>query len=190
MKKSLFYIFILTVFIGACSEAEQTNPLIIPSCDDGILNQDEEAIDCGGRCIDCVLPPPPIVSPCAASLKKNVFTLDEREFVLTAADYHCSQQSSAYEISVLNNADGITLELGGTIPTEDKVYIYPVHQWFEPGAAQITAHVYGNYYIAGYGEVYVTVKSGKITAEFCSIRLNYNFNAEYYVRTSGKIVCE
>jgi hypothetical protein len=184
--KTLFYIFILIVFTGACTEAEQTNPLVVPTCDDGILNQDEEAIDCGGRCADCEIKVP-ILSPCAASLAKNVVTLDNRDFVLAANEYQCSLEDYSYRITVLRGFDGITIDFfEHAIPTEDKVYT--VSQRYNPGQAQITASLYYRDFIATSGEVYVTVKDGKITAELCSIKLHYSI--AYSIEASGKVVCE
>lgn len=53
-KKAVYGIFYLCIFgIIAFSVYSSLEPEVLPTCSDGIINQGEEAVDCGGPCIPC-----------------------------------------------------------------------------------------------------------------------------------------
>lgn len=60
MKKSMFFFVMCVLFVGCGSDdvveedAEIAIDNTLETCNDGILNQDEEGIDCGGVCEACV----------------------------------------------------------------------------------------------------------------------------------------
>jgi hypothetical protein len=64
MKKNINYPLIILLFIGlayaACKKedsSEKFPPSTIASCSDGLLNQGEFKVDCGGPCDSCLLLP-------------------------------------------------------------------------------------------------------------------------------------
>lgn len=178
MRKSLLYILFLALVTGACALEEQDNPLIIPTCYDGIRNQDEKEIDCGGRCPACEVFLP-VLSPCTSKLQDNTLVIDGRKVVAALRDYSCDISTAGYTIAiVIDGQDSFVLHLGGSgKPTKSDTYslvrsIYNVPS----GQACIYYEEYGgDEAFTNYGsEVYVTVtKDKKIAVEFCDVDINY-----------------
>jgi hypothetical protein len=95
MKRSnlFFAIAIFTVIaliFGCASGNEATAPVVQPvqvqpvvsaaSCSDGILNQDETKIDCGGKCSPCAVPvetPPPTPTPTPPKTEEISYSISE-----------------------------------------------------------------------------------------------------------------
>ena len=190
MKKSLSYIVISVLCLVACT-AEQDNPFIVPTCDDGIQNQDEEGIDCGGRCNACEVIIP-VISPCAASLTNNHIKLDGQDIALTAGAISCSEEYSYYELYIYWNQKDITIRLEGSKPEKDA--IYPIFRSFDSYDDQPTATVsvidYWYNYYARSGDIYVTVKDGNVTAEFCSVNMEEYVYGNDEMDFSGRVTCQ
>ena len=56
MKNSMYLLFMISLFLVSCDEIDfipEDSETPIGTCTDGILNQNEEAIDCGGICSAC-----------------------------------------------------------------------------------------------------------------------------------------
>ncbi|MBT1685938.1 hypothetical protein [Dawidia soli] len=194
MRKRLFYI-ILVALAGACTPEEQDNPWIGPTCYDGIRNQDEEEIDCGGRCMQCEVFVP-VVSPCTSALSDNTLRINDRNVVAAISDYSCDISTVGYTIAILiDGVDSFVVHLGGSgKPTKSGTYTI-VSDIYSVGTTEAAIH----YEESGYdypftnygGTIYVTVtKDKKITAEFCSVTLNsrdYWGYEVYYRIVSGRI---
>lgn len=55
MKKLVYLVFITLFFLLACgNDDNDASPAITETCKDGIKNQDENEIDCGGVCPACM----------------------------------------------------------------------------------------------------------------------------------------
>ena len=55
-RSTLFLAFFAAIFLISSCEGvwnDEENPFIIASCDDGIKNQNEQGVDCGGPCLAC-----------------------------------------------------------------------------------------------------------------------------------------
>lgn len=172
---------------------EQTNPMVIPTCYDGVKNQNETDIDCGGRCIACEIKIP-VVSPCAASLKTNTVTFDDRQLKLTAVDYVCSETYGDFKFFIYNLDKGypeITILLDG-MPTEDAIYPVTGYDYTDTGEAGI--RVYDSATGLWYepydgGEIYVTVTDGAVTAEFCAVKMRETYWDDYETVLTGSVTC-
>jgi hypothetical protein len=169
---------------------EQENPLIVATCTDGIRNQDETDIDCGGRCLQCEVKIP-VVAPCAATLTKNIVNLDNSKITFTNATFSCSSYNrEKFLIAYYANYREFKIELEGSIPDEDK--IYSIGQYLDYDSDATLKYYDGwAYYIATNGELYVTVQdNGDVTIEFCSVTLRENSFGYNDIITSGRVVCE
>ena len=189
MKKSLLYILCLVLLAGACMQ-DQTNPMIVGTCFDGIKNQDEKAIDCGGKCLSCY---EDSKAPCAATLKTNVFTTPYNTWTLKSADYYSELYSGAYKFDItLPSYGGLTITLSESkIPTQDKTYRITRDNAPATGYATVSLYhsVSGFTYRAESGNVYVTVRNGKVAAELCSLPLTSIYYGQINTLTlSGRIV--
>jgi hypothetical protein len=188
--KRQFLIFIFSCFfIGSCVE-EQTNPLVNgATCTDGVQNQDEEGVDCGGICISCQDPGKPVevVVPCEASLIDNLLTLDEwYDLALSNTDYYCTEESDFFEISVWKDNMEFTIEIyETTLPEVDTKY--QLVPWWdaEPGNASIRLN---NFYMynANAGDLYLSYSNGEWMVEVCSAEL---VGSEHIYELSGRIRC-
>jgi hypothetical protein len=177
MKSQVLQLLILCLWLGACTLEDQDNPLVAPTCYDGMLNQDEQKIDCGGRCLPCKVYIPVRV-PCSASLTENKIVVKGATLLLTSSDYAITEKTAAYydepyhEIYILKNSYEIIIQLAGKLPVKDS--IYPVTQvLLEDGYSIITlSQVFGvESFRSSAGEVYVTHRNGKMYVEFCTVTM-------------------
>lgn len=180
------------VAAGACAPQEQDNPFVGPTCHDGIRNQDEEEIDCGGRCQECEVYIP-IVTPCASLLKNNVVNIDGFDMNLQSDGYYCSENTyqNFYELTVDQDGTAFSILLTLPLPAEDAVYTIFQELGFEPAQARVRMYENGSGPYAAYsGDIYIRVGNGKITAEFCDLDLQYRTYQYTSHRTvSGRISC-
>jgi hypothetical protein len=182
MKKIIPCLIIL--LLTSCL-AEQDNPLIVPTCFDGIKNQNETEIDCGGKCAICIVEPPFVV-PCKSTLVNNQVTVNGLKINLTSSNLYCNQETGYYEIHILNPTYDITIEISGsTPPYKNKKYPLVPDYNLESGYASITVINFYRY-VASSGYLYVTVENGKIIAELCSVSAIGPFGS-YSI--SGRILC-
>jgi hypothetical protein len=190
MRKSLFYILLLAA-AGACTAEEQDNPLVNgPTCYDGIRNQDEEEVDCGGRCEACNIVNP-ILTPCTTTLKDNTLLIDGIEEVLDPKDFSCESSTSGYTVTVTMGTSTFILFLGGSgRPDEDGSYPLVRQTYFvDWGDAAINYRDDGfGPFATDEGEVYVRVKKDQFTAEFCNLDLTYDWgNGVSHRNVAGRI---
>ncbi len=188
--KNLFFVSLLfSFFLSSCLE-EQTNPLVNgATCADGIKNQNEEGIDCGGICAMCQEPGEPVevVVPCKASLTDNLITLDQwYDLSLSSVDYYCSEEVDFFEIAVWKDNMEFTIEIyETTLPTVDTKY--PLVHWWDaqPGYASIKLINFYTYN-ANTGELYLSYDNGEWVVEVCSVEL---YGSEHTYELSGRILC-
>ena len=189
MKKQLSYFFISAVLLLSACLAEQTNPLIIAggSCTDGIQNNGEEGIDCGGRCTPCEGPAEPEEAPCKASLTDNVITLDDSDFALGPDDYGCTQESEYFKLFIMKNFVEYTIEIYETTLPQIGTR-YPLVRWYdaEPGTASIKMTAFYNY-LAVEGDLYLSFADDQWIVEVCPTNL---IGPEYMYEFSGRILCD
>lgn len=193
MRKSLYYI-LLALAAGACTPEEQDNPFVGPTCYDGIRNQDEEEIDCGGRCQACEVLGTPVVTPCANSLKDNVVRLDGIEMTADSRNSMCQVTSQGYRLYFQQGNTQIFVVIGGNTPYKDQqVYSLVPVSFPQAGEASIEYYEGSNGpFSSEKGTLYVRVKGGKVIAEFCDITLSnvWNGTGTTYHKVSGRIRCQ
>lgn len=188
--KTHFLIFIVSFALASsCSMEEQTNPLVNgATCTDGIKNQNEEGVDCGGICAMCTEPEEPIevVVPCKASLTDNLITLDEwYDLSLSSGDYYCSEEQDFFEVVVWKDNMEFTIEIyETTLPTVDTKY--PLIHWYdaEPGYASIKLINFYTYN-ASAGDLYLSYENGAWVVEVCSVEL---LGPDHTYELSGRII--
>jgi len=180
MKKSLLYIFCLVLMAGACMQ-DQTNPLVIGTCYDGKKNQDETGIDCGGRCQSC------LQSPCTKNLSDNELIYNGSTVRLTSSDYQSAQKANAYVFDAIVSWGGeLHISLGGsTVPKEEK--IYPIVKTLKEGSATVTMEDDNMLYTASSGNVYMTIRKGKVVVELCSVTVSAS---PYMATFTGRIISQ
>jgi len=179
MKKSLYYILCLAFMAGACMQ-DQTNPMIIGTCYDGIKNQDEKAIDCGGTCQSC------LTAPCTKSLEDYVLIYNGSNYQLYNNQYQASYNGTAYVFdAIVGQYQELHVSLGGPTPTDEK--IYPIVKTLKDGYATVVFQddSYNRTYTASTGSVYVTIRKGKVTIELCSV---VTTSSQYQATFSGRII--
>lgn len=194
MRKSLLYIVLLLTLVGACTPEDQLDNLWIgPTCHDGIRNQDEEDIDCGGRrCSACEVFIP-VLSPCTNDLKDNTLTIDDRKIAVKSSDRQCDDDGT-YTIGILiDGQDSFTVTFADK-PVKSDTYSITTDV-FNVGMGQAAVHYdeYGyDYPFNNYGsDIYVSVAKDKtISVEFCSVTLSsqdYWGYERYHRIVSGRI---
>jgi hypothetical protein len=194
MRKSLLYIIPVLALVSACiAEDELNNAWIGPTCYDGIQNQDEEDIDCGGRCKQCEVKIPPLESPCAASLSNNVVTINGTKMTISASNLYCDEYSGLYLVDFEQNFKRISITLGD-IPTSEKTYLLLTNVFSVPSAGEAVLLYYENEegpFNPGMERIYVFVKDEKVTVEFCDLKVKNEWDNTRPTRTlSGRISCQ
>src|SRR5690606_33297712 len=81
----LFSIMGITLAAVSCSSDDDT-PIVVPppvaTCSDGIQNQNETGIDCGGPCTACVTPEPePEIVTLEGSLQTRTLSADTKYLI-------------------------------------------------------------------------------------------------------------
>lgn len=194
MRKNLLYNIFLAVLIGACTpEGELDNVWIGPTCHDGIQNQDEEDIDCGGRCLDCKVFVP-IMSPCTSELRDNTLNFDGQN--INQSNYACDA-GTGYTVGIMiDNRDSFVLHLGSFgKPTESGTYtLVSELMYVDTGEAAIQYDEEGYDYSfkSNGGKVYVNVtKDQTVSIEFCDVKIttvNYwGYEIDYRI-VSGRLI--
>ena len=190
MRKPSFYCIYILLLLSACL-AEQTNPLIVASCIDGIQNQNEEDVDCGGICISCSELGPPIEVTCQSSLVNNQLVLDGISYNLTQSDFETYHEDEYVEISVVNPFFA-TIWIQGALPTKRAQY-----QIVEntdpldllPGEASVMVVRSQKGYYSSEGELYLTYANEEWKIMMCSVDMEdaYKYTSfELY----GMLTCD
>ncbi|MBA4144765.1 MAG: hypothetical protein C0523_03285 [Cytophaga sp.] len=168
--KLIKYIAYMAILLAAC-EAEQNNPLVIATCYDGIQNQNEEKIDCGGKCAKCQV----VVVPCKSSLADNRITYRNVNTTFTSKDVYFYQSYDAFSISLTKG--NVTYDIAlyvKALPTTDT--IFPIVNSYAADQGKATMMVTPQSYYYGYdvssGYIYVTYVNKQWAIEFCSVPLS------------------
>jgi hypothetical protein len=120
------------------------------------------------------------------SLVDNELIYNGSTVRLATTDYQSSQKASAYVFDVMIDwGEKLHISLGGSTPKEDK--IYPVTKSLKDGSATVTMENESMTYTATSGNVYVTVRKGKVVAELCSVIVS---NSPYAATFSGRIISQ
>jgi hypothetical protein len=183
MRNRYYLQLIIALLLSACL-AEQNNPLVITeSCTDGIQNQNEENVDCGGVCTACEIP---VVIPCLSQLNPNKVVLDGYPIQLTASDFSLYKDANYYRIYFYNNLREMVIYFFvDTLPTAPTQFnLVP---WYDqtPEHAAIKFTNFYNY-IANTGSIYLTHDSGEWTVSICPVNLTGTGHVyEFY----GQLIC-
>jgi hypothetical protein len=182
MKKGILAIGLAGIMIGCLVEEELNNKLVVPTCYDGILNQDETEIDCGGRCTLCVYVEP-VVVPCQ-NLSDNRISYNGSSY--NSSFYYDGTDESSYEVAILlqNNVQ-VSITISGALSNVDKKYT-ATQGWLATGEANIT--VYGSFYnhTSTAGDIYLTDHADKTYIEFCDVTMVSNYDNGFSI--SGRVV--
>jgi hypothetical protein len=185
--KTLSY-FVITTFLMVACLAEQDNPLVeMPSCYDGIKNQNEGDVDCGGICTQCNNTPP-VVVPCKASLADNVITLDGNKVTFSESEVIDTKKTGFYEIFIVKNSIEYLIEINAD-DLPKKTTIYPLEDRYDAGPDQASITII-NFYVyssINEGDLYVSYKDGKWLIELCSVNL---YGQVHTYEMTGRFVCD
>ncbi len=88
MKKIIYLFSIMSITLAAVScSSDDDAPIVVPpptaTCSDGIQNQGETGIDCGGPCSACIVTPPPPTGPeeLSGNLATRTLTADKKYLI-------------------------------------------------------------------------------------------------------------
>lgn len=159
-----FSSMLLIVFLSGCL-VEQDNPLVIPTCYDGMHNQDETDIDCGGKCAACK---PPIIVPCKSTLVNGTFTFNGKNSTITVDGYAVVQNGLSYKVMVFNAGVSVEIEIySARLPSRSAAYVVSLQHDYEEGYARISARASFEDYWATSGTVYVVKENGTTKIQLC-----------------------
>lgn len=160
---------------------------VVETCSDGIQNQDETGVDCGGVCTAC-----PINTPCTLAVNTSDFPnglTDDSYSTFSKIDVN----NGNYELIAGGSKSTITITFK-EIPTTNKIYTTTssVNKGFLTDNQVVVSVNVGSYlYDAGaYKDVYVHVNGSVITAEFCSLIFNSGSYGSFTdLVVSGNVQC-
>lgn len=183
----------MIVVLAACL-AEQDNPLVegaVATCSDGIQNQNEDDIDCGGPCDACPEVVDPVVSPCHTTAASDVLKFNGLSVDLNARQPSCDMSSSSggpyYQVSVSTSYLYCVIRLRiNKVPTTDGTYpLTSAYYDLAYGQASIYV-VYSNlYFYPTDGDVYVNITDDGVNLELCDVTmeaLEYDVSAPLTAR--------
>lgn len=175
------------VFYSGCKKKEKN----AESCTDGVQNQGETGIDCGGPCAAC--PPPPVVAPCSPAT--GTFKMGPTTYSVTFTN--CMVQGGQWNVSGnASNADIYIIFPTTTAPTSDGEYTYP-QICLSPSTYNdicIQIDTGGDSYYSqpsstNGGKVYVNIVNGKVVATFCNTTFVGLQSSITYTGCYGKLAC-
>ncbi|MFA0964073.1 hypothetical protein AB9P05_19855 [Roseivirga sp. BDSF3-8] len=188
------YLLYTLLFIFASCIDYDIIPLqhgVIPTCSDGIQNQNEQGVDCGGPCnTECYVP---LASPCGDNLNDNTIVVvddddigvdDQNLTTITCQpneafeEYRFTGQSINGEIEIILH----TLEIPAREGTFD------IEWSSSDNIAEVTVTNYGVDWWAQSGTLYVFNTPDGLVLEFCEASFRTNF-ADYYPVMSAKVIC-
>ena len=145
-----------------------------PSCTDGILNQNETEIDCGGPCLPC-LPPPPC-TPDTSSWTINGFTQMDFTTFSHQLDF---QGNHVYRLGGTNGSAKITVASNYNFATST---MFTLDQSIE-GSYSLVIRIETTYsaYLVGPGEAFVRIADGMLSIIVC----NANTTNQMFTTTSS-----
>jgi len=194
MKRLRYYLLALSVIIGAysCEKKQEPPPekTLVETCSDGIQNQDEISVDCGGVCTAC----PTVVPPCTQTANTSNFPLGMQDGSYST---WCSIEIiyDHYEMSGNGSSGDMTISFK-SVPTGNKIYTTTSSSNSSTLSADqaIISTVSGGtisylYYADAGQELYVNVKGDTLNAEFCSLIFNSGSSPLNDVPISGFLQC-
>ena len=182
MRTLRYYLLALSLIIAvySCNKKDDTTPTsssgntTVATCTDGIKNQNETGIDCGGVCPPCDTT---VVAPCTQTANTSDFPIGIQDDTYNTS---CGVEPIYNNYTFVGNgsASDMTMEFNG-IPSTDKVYLTTnsTNASSLTSSQVIISTVAGGtfsylYYANSFQDVYVNVNGTTITAEFCSLTFN------------------
>lgn len=192
---SLLFFF---TFIFSCNKDNNTpaptatvtptpSPTPTATCSDGIKNQDETGIDCGGVCQSCS-----VITPCSLATNTADFPSGFQDDSYGIVNGSINVYGN-YEIVANGGNSDITLE---TLikPTVSGIYYTTssTNSSSLTGNQIIISSVFGGsmsylYYADPSQEVYINVTGSTVTYEFCTTNFNSASSPFSNLKVSGKI---
>ena len=164
MKKLFSFYFALLLLVGVSSvyygcKKKDTTPAA--TCTDGIQNQNETGVDCGGTCTACVTV---VTSPCTSSLTDNQVTSTASPGLTSIV---CTLSGST--VSGTCSGGDIYMKFGGGIT--EGTYQTEQNTAPNPGKALIDFRpiFQPSYLCTSGGTVYVDDAGANYIIEFCSV---------------------
>lgn len=183
LQKLLTCLLLLINLLWSCENEIIFEPVLdtAGTCSDGKKNGDEESVDCGGRCSECVLVFQP--APCKGTLKNNVLTFQSNNYNIFGI--YEEAYSSFYTIKADFSRYGssyteITIRLPSFLaPEKSTVYKLGPEVLFGNHSSEPKAYLEvffdgfdgGHYKSIDNGLLYVEVDNGYNTIEFCEVEL-------------------
>jgi len=181
MKKVFPFYFGLLLLVGAstvfyygCKKKDSSST---ETCSDGIKNQGETGVDCGGPCTACNVV---VASPCTASLTNNKVTSSA-----TAGLASLTTNINGSTVGASSPDGDIYIKIGGTIAEGS----YPIEQSASPSAGKALIDfrpAYQGTFLSTAGTLYIDDTGTNFVIEFCAINcMNTSLTA---TAVTGRIV--
>lgn len=165
------------LLLSACTDDDLMSHEMPAHCSDGLLNNGELDVDCGGECNDCTT----LESPCNPDSNKIV--LDSSLVIpfpngtYTYSSIFTSANTGYYEVEATNNTMYAYVRWYGGRPTQQRVYLlggtYYLNGFYNEGQANIRLwhQTTGNKAVSSSGKLYVKpLLNGKLLITFCDVR--------------------
>ena len=180
--KYILMVILLAMVISGCKkedddpvtpQANTNTNTTTETCSDGIQNQDETGVDCGGVCSAC----PAVTPPCTQTSNTSNFPLGMQDDTYNTS---CSIENTYNNYELLGNGSASDMTIWfRSIPTSNTIYT-TTNSTNASGLSDtqaIISTVAGGtfsylYYADPFQELYVNVNGTTITAEFCSLTFN------------------
>lgn len=186
-SKFILLLVLLAVFISCRKETPATLPdnavYGSTTCNNGIKDGNEDAIDCGGDCDPCITPNP----DCMLTNNKVTFAGDAfNDFqIYSSSDIVVDTTTSATQTFINVESSDIDMKFtfsGDAIETF-KYYTATASSTPNEDQVQVTWRRSFTDYVVTDGDFYVYTVNGKYVIEFCSV-IAYNFGPYY---SDGKL---
>jgi hypothetical protein len=164
------------IFIGCSKEIIRTE-----TCFDGILNNGETEIDCGGHCKSCTVVAVPVVPPCTPVNNKVTFgsTLTASVYgMASSGQYVVSANTSQFDLDITFPSE----------PTADRIYTVSPNcptSFLGPNECCMVITAFNLYYPPDGASVYVNIVNGQKVITYC----NVPFSGPSTVNSTAKLTC-
>ena len=189
-------LFCFIIFFSGCMDHQDlvfTPDLnLAPSCSDGIKNQDETGIDCGGTCKDVC--GEQIIAECSSELGSNTVISDDFDHKVSISRINVFENYNGDGYSRLFAMDEASVDIVTVLlpfksfPTENAVFTVGKNLSIQEGGlvARVEVEENGFYYgrVSVEGELYLRVEKDKIHIEFCDMWFESEDNYDYVYQGS------
>ena len=158
--KIMLLLLVFTVFNSGCSKEDE--PEVVETCSDGIMNQDETGVDCGGSCGLCV-----VNAPCTLSNEYLDTGSGNGDTLYGPHNVYYSSSFNEYSFSVSTQFAQVDMRMN--FPLAHGEYLTMSGGQPEPGKMIVELRQNSSFYVMAAGStIYVKqISSGVFDVTIC-----------------------